>query len=144
MGKLVPQDPNDEPASELLKRIAKERARLEAEGMVKKSKTLPPLGEDEKPFEPSTGWVWVRFGSVVDLINGDRSKNHPNRDEYVPAGVPWINTGHIQPDGMLATDSMHFITRETFDSLRSGKIEASDLVYCLRGATFGKTAFVTP
>ncbi|MBK8890944.1 MAG: restriction endonuclease subunit S [Dechloromonas sp.] len=48
MGKLVPQDPNDEPASELLKRIAKERARLEAEGTGKKSKATPLVGE-EKP-----------------------------------------------------------------------------------------------
>ena len=50
-GKLVPQDPNDEPASELLKRIAKERARLEAAGTCKKSKAMPPDGEDEPPFE---------------------------------------------------------------------------------------------
>ena len=144
MGKLVPQDPNDEPASELLKRIAKERARLEATGKIKKSGPLPTIGQDTKPFDVPDGWEWLKLGTVVDLINGDRSKNYPNREEYVPAGVGWINTGHIRPDGTLATEGMHFITREKFDSLRSGKIEAHDLVYCLRGATFGKTAFVTP
>jgi type I restriction enzyme S subunit len=144
MGKLVPQDPKDEPASELLKRIAKERAKLEAEGKVKKAKPLPPVGVDEQPYGLPNGWMWLKFGAIVDLINGDRSKNYPNREEYVPTGIAWINTGHIEPDGTLTTEGMHFITREKYDSLRSGKIEADDLVYCLRGATFGKTAFVTP
>ena len=59
MGKLVPQDPNDEPASELLKRIAKERARLEAEGICKKSKVTPVVGENEQPFALPKGWEWV-------------------------------------------------------------------------------------
>jgi type I restriction enzyme S subunit len=54
MGKLVPQDPNDEPASELLKRIAKERARLEAEGVCKKMKAAP-LSKDEQTFEVLEG-----------------------------------------------------------------------------------------
>ena len=117
---------------------------MEAAGICKKPKPTSPVSEDEKSFNAPDGWEWVKFGTVVDLINGDRSKNYPNREEYVPAGVAWINTGHIEPDGTLATEGMHFITREKFDSLRSGKIEAHDLVYCLRGATFGKTAFVKP
>ena len=61
-GKLVPQDPNDEPASELLKRIAKERARLEAEGICKKSKPVPPVGEDEQPFALPDWMAMARFG----------------------------------------------------------------------------------
>ncbi len=47
MGKLVPQDPNDEPASELLKQIAADKARLVKEGKIKKEKPLPPIGENE-------------------------------------------------------------------------------------------------
>ena len=58
--------------------------------------------------------------------------------------MPWINTGHIESDGTLTKSSMNFITREKYDSLKSGKVEPGDLVYCLRGATFGKTAFITP
>lgn len=83
------------------------------------------------------------MGQVSELINGDRSKNYPNKAEYVQEGVAWINTGHIEPDGTLSTDSMHYITREKFDSLRSGKVRPGDLVYCLRGATLGKTAIIT-
>ena len=56
-GKLVPQDPNDEPASVLLERIAAEKARLVKEGKIPKPKPLPPVGEDEVPFEVPEGWV---------------------------------------------------------------------------------------
>jgi type I restriction enzyme S subunit len=89
-------------------------------------------------------WVHKTLGDVCVFENGDRGKNYPNRNEYVESGIPWINTGHIQPDGTLSTDEMHFITHKKFDSLHSGKIRAGDLVYCLRGATLGKTALVDP
>lgn len=144
MGKLVPQDPNDEPASELLKKIAAEKARLVKEGKIKKEKPLPLVSDKEKSFAIPKGWQWCKFGVLAEFINGDRSKNYPNQNEYVQTGIPWINTGHIEPNGTLSTTEMNFITREKFESLRSGKIQPGDLVYCLRGATFGKTAFVTP
>jgi len=89
-------------------------------------------------------WQRVKLGSVAKLINGDRGSNYPNRSEYVSEGIAFINTGHINPDGSLDLDAMHYLTREKFESLRSGKIEPDDLVYCLRGATLGKTAFVRP
>lgn len=65
MGKLVPQDPNDEPASELLKRIQIEKAKLIAEGKIKKDKTLAAITKDEKPFELPAGWEWSRLGDVT-------------------------------------------------------------------------------
>ncbi|MFB6343067.1 restriction endonuclease subunit S [Saccharicrinis sp. FJH62] len=144
MGKLVPQDKNDEPASKLLKKIEAEKLKLIKEGKLKKQKPLPEITEDEKPFELPEGWEWIKFGLFSEFINGDRGKNYPNKSEYVSEGVAWINTGHIEPTGKLTTRDMNFITREKYDSLRSGKIERDDLVYCLRGATFGKTAFVEP
>jgi type I restriction enzyme S subunit len=64
-GKLVPQDPNDEPASELLKRITAEKQRLVDAGEIKKSKPLPPIKEEEKPFELPKGWVWCRLGELA-------------------------------------------------------------------------------
>lgn len=94
--------------------------------------------------ERGEGWVEAALGEVCGFENGDRGKNYPNRNEYVESGVPWINTGHIQPDGTLSESNMNFITEEKFKSLRSGKIQAGDLVYCLRGATLGKTALVEP
>lgn len=72
MGKLVPQDPNDEPASELLKRIQAEKAKLVAEGKLKNEKTLSPISKEEKPFELPNKWEWVRFGDA--LINRDAER----------------------------------------------------------------------
>lgn len=142
-GELVQQDPNDEPASKLIERIRAEKAK-QSDGKKKKKDELPPIKPEEIPFEIPKSWEWVRLGELVSLLNGDRGANYPNVSEYVKEGIPWINTGHIEPDGSLSAEDMHFITRKKFDSLRSGKIEANDLVYCLRGATLGKTAFVRP
>lgn len=60
-GKLVPQDPNDEPASVLLERIAAEKAELVKQGKIKKQKPLPEISEEEKPFELPVGWEWTRL-----------------------------------------------------------------------------------
>ena len=102
------------------------------------------IDASEIPFTIPNSWRWCRFGSVVEFLNGDRGKNYPNKSEYVSSGLPWINTGHINPDGSLSSSSMNFISRKKFESLGGGKIKPGDLVYCLRGATIGKTAFVEP
>lgn len=105
-------------------------------------KKLGDVENKEYYGEPPPSWCWVRFGSIVKLINGDRGKNYPNKSEYVEVGVPFINTGHIDPNGSLSISRMNFITKDKFKSLGSGKIQTNDLVYCLRGATMGKTAIV--
>ncbi len=66
-GKLVPQYPNDEPASELLKRIAEEKTRLVAEGKIKKQKPLTEIDEEALPFELPAGWVWTRLGEITNF-----------------------------------------------------------------------------
>jgi len=71
-GKLVPQEPNDEPASGLLKRIAVEKERLVREGKIKKQKTLPPIGKDEIWFDIAVGWEWARLGDSVEVLDSLR------------------------------------------------------------------------
>ncbi|TDR93002.1 restriction endonuclease subunit S [Enterovirga rhinocerotis] len=78
-GKLVPQDANDEPAAELLKRIAKEKARLVKEGKVKRQNALPEIDLDQVPFELPAGWAWGRFPEVGTFGRG-RSKHRPRND----------------------------------------------------------------
>ncbi|WP_318837105.1 MULTISPECIES: restriction endonuclease subunit S [unclassified Providencia] len=73
-GKLVPQDPNDEPASELLKRIAAEKMELMKQGKIKKQKPLPEISDDEKPFELPTGWEWVRLGFITNYGECDKAE----------------------------------------------------------------------
>jgi type I restriction enzyme, S subunit len=80
------------------------------------------------------------LGSVAEFFNGDRGKNYPTHADRVVSGVPFINTGHIEPSGRLTSDGMDYITRESFDRLRGGKVKKGDIVYCLRGSTIGKTA----
>jgi type I restriction enzyme S subunit len=69
-GKLVPQDPNDEPASELLKKIEAEKAQLVKEGLLKKQKPLPPISDDEKPFELPESWILCRLGQIIQISSG--------------------------------------------------------------------------
>ncbi len=69
-GKLVPQDKNDEPASELLKRIQAEKVRLIKEGKIKKEKALPPIAEEELPFDIPESWVWIHFEHVGFFQSG--------------------------------------------------------------------------
>ena len=64
MGKLVPQDPNDEPASELLKAIETEEKKLVKEGKIKKPKPLPEIKHDEIPYDLPKGWHWVRLRTI--------------------------------------------------------------------------------
>lgn len=70
MGKLVKQDPNDEPASKLLERIAAEKEQLIKDKKIKKRKKLPPISEDEKPFQLPSGWEWARISDALELKNG--------------------------------------------------------------------------
>ncbi|MCV2402937.1 restriction endonuclease subunit S [Marinomonas sp. C2222] len=103
---------------------------------------LPTISQSFKDHGSINTWVPIRLGSVVDLINGDRGKNYPNKSEYTESGIPFINTGHIDPDGTLSIDRMSYISRDKYLSLGSGKVKPKDIVYCLRGATMGKTAKV--
>ena len=70
-GLLVPQDSTDEPASTLLQKIRLEKDRLIAEGKIKRDKPLPPIAEDEKPFELPVGWEWVRLNDLIRIGSGD-------------------------------------------------------------------------
>jgi type I restriction enzyme S subunit len=87
MGKLVPQDANDEPASELLKRIQAEKAKLVAEGKIKKEKPLALITDDEKPFVLPLGWVFVRNYALFQLRKG-RIPKSLNEDEL---GLPYLD-----------------------------------------------------
>jgi type I restriction enzyme S subunit len=82
MGKLVQQDPNDEPASELLKRIQAEKAKLIAEGKIKKSKPLEPITEEEKLFSLPHGWEWVRLGDVCSYIQRGKGPAYVDNSDF--------------------------------------------------------------
>lgn len=74
-GKLVPQNPNDEPASELLKKIKAEKAKLIAEKKLKKEKEIPSIKPEEIPVEIPENWVWCRLGEIIYDTEGGKSPN---------------------------------------------------------------------
>jgi len=98
--------------------------------------TNPGLEDRELP----EGWELKRLEDIGSVINGDRSSNYPSRAHYVDTGVPFLSAGNIENNKLLVS-SLNYITRAKFKSLRSGKTEIGDILYCLRGS-LGKSAIV--
>ena len=94
----------------------------------------------EQPYKVPKNWSWVNLESVASLHNGDRGVNYPSKKDYVEIGIPFINAGAIQ-NNALDEAEFNYITEEKFESLRAGKIQKGDILYCLRGS-LGKTAVV--
>jgi len=96
MGKLVKQDPSDEPASELLKKIADEKVKLVKEGKIKKSKPLPEISEDEKPFELPRDACWVRLEELIPSFqNGNSSRGDKDGVEIAVLRLADITNNRI-------------------------------------------------
>ena len=93
-GKLVEQNPKDEPASELLKKIKAEKEKLIAEKKLKKEKELPPIKPEEIPFEIPENWKWCRLGEICTKIT-DGFHNTPPK---VSEGIPYIAATQVKSD----------------------------------------------
>jgi len=94
MGKLVPQDPRDEPARKLLRRIETEKAKIIAGN--KKNRQLPPIKIEDQPFELPLGWAWARFPELGEFGRG-KSKHRPRNDPklFNPGVYPLVQTGEV-------------------------------------------------
>ncbi|QWZ80976.1 restriction endonuclease subunit S [Aeromonas sp. FDAARGOS 1414] len=124
MGKLVPQDPSDEPASALLERIAAEKAQLVKEKKIKKEKPLPAISEDEKLFELPLGWVWSRISeSSLFCEYGSSEKTVSELSD----GVPVLKMGDIQ-DGKVILGS-HQVVSPKIDDLPNLYLKKGDILY---------------
>ncbi|MBW5841173.1 restriction endonuclease subunit S [Yersinia kristensenii] len=138
MGKLVPQDPNDEPASELLKRIEEEKAQLVKEGKIKKQKPLPPISDEEKPFELPIGWEWVRLGSLCEFItSGSRGWNQFYSDD----GAIFIRSQDIKFD-RLEFDNRAYVKLPLNTEGTRTHVEFGDLLMTITGGNVAKVAIV--
>lgn len=128
-GKLVPQDPKDEPASELLNRIAQERARLAAEGTCKKPKPIPPVGEDARPFLIPNSWRWARLGELALGINsgGTPSKNNLS---FWNGDIPWASVKDLG-FGVPLTSTQDRITSAGLEA-GSFLAKAGSILVCTR------------
>ncbi|MDM4994940.1 restriction endonuclease subunit S [Escherichia coli] len=132
MGKLVPQDPNDEPASELLKRIAQEKAQLVKEGKIKKQKPLPPISDEEKPFELPSGWEWCRLGCIGNpmdsaIVDGPFGSSINTKIDYIDNGCPVTRMGNIRPFEYI-NENMKYVTPEKLHLLKRHNILPGDVL----------------
>jgi type I restriction enzyme S subunit len=137
-GKLVKQDPKDQPASELLEEIQAEKERLIKEGKIKKQKELPVIKPEEVPYAVPSGWEWTRLGVFLQFINGDRGKNYPSKDKLTTTGIPFISAVNLS-NGTVPTENLLCVNDEQYKKLGSGKLEKDDIVFCIRGS-LGKSA----
>ena len=139
-GKLVPQNPQDEPASELLKRIAAEKERLVKEGKIKKSKKKDNEDIDEVPFEVPQGWVWCRLEDICTIKGGKR----------IPVGYTFSDsiTNHIyirvsdMKRGTICLDDLHYISDEVYEKIKQYYITKDDIYMTIVGATIGKCGLI--
>jgi type I restriction enzyme S subunit len=137
-GKLVKQDPKDEPASVLLEKIRSEKERLIAEKKIKKSDPLPPIKEDEIPFELPEGWLWARFVDLIELKHGHQFRQY----DYVPKGIPVIKIGQCKSDGTLDLSNCDYIDQNRKEEFKDFRIYKDDLLMALTGGTLGKVTWV--
>ena len=137
-GKLVPQDPSDEPASVLLEKIKAEKAELVKEKKIKKSKPLPVITDDEKPFDIPDSWEWVRLNDVgVWAAGATPSRRHP---EYYGGNIPWLKTGDLN-DGVV-NETTEKITELGVKNSSVKVNKPGNVLIAMYGATIGKLGIV--
>lgn len=137
-GKLTKQDKKDEPADKLLQRIKAEKQKLIAAGKLKKEKELPPITEDEIPFELPKGWVWCRLGEVCNLIT-DGTHLTPR---YVEKGRIFLSAQNVKPFRFIP-DNHRFVSEEDYQGyIKNRKAEKGDVLLTRVGAGIGEAAII--
>lgn len=134
-GRLVPQDPNDEPASVLLASIRKEKERLVKEGKLKKKDLeAKPISEDEIPFEIPESWEWVKITSILLLLT-DGTHNSP--PSFPSGDYLYITAKNIKSDGIDLTN-VSYVSKKIHNEIYSRcNPEYGDILYIKDGATAG-------
>tara|TARA_Y100000296_G_scaffold4869_1_gene6205 strand:+ start:3025 stop:4908 length:1884 start_codon:yes stop_codon:yes gene_type:complete len=138
-GKLVAQNPDDEPASKLLERIEEEKAQLIKEKVIRKQKPLEAIADSQVPFAAPVGWEWVRMGAIGDWGAGATPKR--GNPDYYGGTIPWFKSGELSSDFISESEETVTETALKECSLRLNK--PGDVLIAMYGATIGKTAIQT-
>jgi type I restriction enzyme S subunit len=128
-GKLVPQDPSDEPASELLKKIRIEKDRLIAEGKIKRDKPLAEIADEEKPFELPEGWHWMRLASVGDWAIGSGFPVESQGMQNLPVLFAKVSDMNLPGNEKFLYSANNSIDYVTVDKLRVNVHQAGTVVF---------------
>ena len=141
-GKLVPQDPNDEPASVLLERIKAEKERLIKEGKIKKSKKSAKTSDtphyENVPFEIPNSWVWTTIEEICSKIG---SGSTPRGSNYSANGIPFFRSQNVYND-RLVYDDIKYISEEVHQKMKGTEVLANDLLLNITGGSLGRCAVV--
>lgn len=137
-GKLTRQDPKDESATELLKRIKAGKEKLIKAGKLKKEKELLPIIMDETPFELAQGWEWCRLAEVCNLIT-DGTHLTP---KYVDAGRIFLSAQNVKPFRFMP-EKQKFVSEQDYQGyIKSRKAEKGDVLLTRVGAGIGEAAVI--
>lgn len=126
------QHPDVEPASELLRRIAVEKAALVKAKKIRAQKPLPPISDEEKPFELPDGWEWCRTGMLLNNFSTGPFGSMLHKSDYVSNGIPLVNPANIVNERIVPSGKM-MIDEKTRQRLSRYILEAGDLVIARRG-----------
>ena len=138
-GKLVPQDPNDEPASVLLERIRAEKERLIKEGKIKRpKKTKATSDKPHYPYELPEGWVWTTLEEICSKIG---SGSTPKGSNYSKEGVPFFRSQNVHNFGLVLSD-IKYISDKVHQSMKGTEVIANDLLLNITGGSLGRCAVV--
>ena len=141
-GKLVPQDPNDEPASVLLERIKAEKERLIKEGKIKRSKKSAKTSDtphyENVPFEVPSGWVWTTIEEMCSKIG---SGSTPRGSNYSANGIPFFRSQNVYND-RLVYDDIKYISEEVHQKMKGTEVLTNDLLLNITGGSLGRCAVV--
>ncbi|WP_271901408.1 restriction endonuclease subunit S [Limosilactobacillus reuteri] len=134
-GKLIDQNPNDEPANVLLDKIKAEKDQLVKEKKIKKTKSLPEIADDEKPFEIPNSWEWVRLGDLVSIKGGKRVPKGKKLVDY-QAIRPYIRVTDMK-GYTVSTNDLKYVTQDIYDQIKKYTISSNDIYFSIAG-TIGK------
>ena len=142
-GKLVPQDPNDEPASVLLERIKAEKERLIKEGKIKRSKKSAKTSDtphyQNVPFEVPDNWVWCKLEDIAYVASGST----PDKTCFVENGIPYIKMYNLRNQKIDFAYHPQYITEEVHNGkLLRSRTEVGDLIMNIVGPPLGKLAII--
>ena len=140
-GKLVPQDPNDEPASVLLERIKEEKERLIKEGKIRKSKRMASSDMphyENVPFEVPESWMWTTIEEICSKIG---SGSTPRGSNYSANGIPFFRSQNVYND-RLVYDDIKYISEEVHQKMKGTEVLANDLLLNITGGSLGRCAVV--
>lgn len=142
-GKLVPQDPSDEPASVLLERIRAEKERLIKEGKIKRSRKTAktsdtPHYEQDMPFEVPKGWGWTTLEEITSKIG---SGSTPKGSNYSEEGIPFFRSQNVYNEGLVYED-IKFISDATHQLMIGTEVHSKDLLLNITGGSLGRCAIV--